>query len=320
MRIHARINAGGHPNATGLAREIEVSSKTIRRDIDFMRDQLGMPIEYEPARHGYYYTGPVHHFPALTVSEGEMVALFVARKALDHYRGTPFEAPLKAAFHRLTQTMEEEVSFNWSALDSAISFRGIGATRPDLELFDLLSRATLEGQEVVLTYRKLSAECDEERRVHPYHLANVANGWYLFAHDVGRGEVRTFALTRISHARVASGRFEKPRDFDIHELLAGSFGVYSGTEECRVCLQFDARAARLVAEREWHPSQSFRQLPKSEAPWSLEMTMQLSSLAELTRWVLSWGSQCRVLAPEVLQQQVCAELKAAQSAYEALPD
>ena len=55
LRIHQAINSGKLPNATTLAAELEVSTKSIQRDIEFMRDRLELPIEYEVARHGYRY-------------------------------------------------------------------------------------------------------------------------------------------------------------------------------------------------------------------------------------------------------------------------
>ncbi|HOY59078.1 MAG TPA: HTH domain-containing protein, partial [Verrucomicrobiota bacterium] len=53
MRIHERIHSGNHPNCNQLAREFEVSSRTIKRDIDFMKCRLELPIEYDDRRYGY---------------------------------------------------------------------------------------------------------------------------------------------------------------------------------------------------------------------------------------------------------------------------
>ena len=98
--IHKALQKGGFPNCSKLARELEVSSKTISRDIDFMRDRMLLPIEYEPSEHGCVYTREVESFPTIDISEGELLALSVARKALDHYKGTPFEKPLTNAFNK----------------------------------------------------------------------------------------------------------------------------------------------------------------------------------------------------------------------------
>ncbi len=87
MKLHNHLNARRFPNCRKLAEELEVSTKTIQRDIDFMRDRLGLPIGYDQLQFGFYYTEPVTNFPSIEVSEGEVVALFVAQKALEQYRG-----------------------------------------------------------------------------------------------------------------------------------------------------------------------------------------------------------------------------------------
>ena len=92
LRIHELLQTKDRASCRTFALELEVSAKTVQRDIDFMRDQLGLPIDYDVSAHGFYYTRKVVQFPTMKISEGELVALSVARKALAQYRGTPFEA------------------------------------------------------------------------------------------------------------------------------------------------------------------------------------------------------------------------------------
>ena len=63
LRIHQALQSGKFPNATKLAREIEVATKTIHRDIEFMRDRLNLPIEFDSQHNGYFYTEEVSAFP-----------------------------------------------------------------------------------------------------------------------------------------------------------------------------------------------------------------------------------------------------------------
>ena len=105
LRIHQALQAGGYPNASKLARDVEVSTKTIHRDIEFMRDRLNLPIEFAPANNGYFYDGEVSGFPPMQITEGEIFALIVAERALQQYRGTSFEKPLLSAIRKLRRTM-----------------------------------------------------------------------------------------------------------------------------------------------------------------------------------------------------------------------
>ena len=63
MQLHAQLQARKFPNCRKLAHELEVSAKTIQRDIEFMRYQLGLPIEYDQLHFGFVYTEPVTSFP-----------------------------------------------------------------------------------------------------------------------------------------------------------------------------------------------------------------------------------------------------------------
>ena len=77
MVIQKLLSEGAYPNKTTIARAIEMSTKTVKRDLDFMRDRLLLPIEYDKKRRGFYYSKPVKDFPAIVVSEAELFALLV---------------------------------------------------------------------------------------------------------------------------------------------------------------------------------------------------------------------------------------------------
>lgn len=300
--IHQMLMRKEYPNCNSIAEKHEVSTKTILRDITFMRDRLRLPIEYDAVRFGYYYTEPVNNFPGMEVTEGEIVALFVAQKAMEQYQGTPFEEPLRMAFKKISDRLSDSVTFNWGDISSSISFRDIGSSQADIALFETLSQAVLRSRVVRFEYRGLNDTRYERRQIRPYHLACVEKQWYLFGFDLKRDQLRTFALPRMRKAELTDTSFERPADFDISEHLGDSFGVFSGKgKKHTIRLRFDAFAARLVAERQWHKSQ---QLHPNEQDGSLEMTLQLGNLREITRWILSWSGHVQVLEPPQLIESV----------------
>ena len=306
MKLHQKLIADGFPNCRKLSDELEVSSKTIQRDIDFMRDRLGLPIEYDQLHFGFVYTQPVTHFPSIEVSEGEVVALLVAQKALAQYRGTSLRPPSRKS----PTASQDTVSFQWDEIESSISFRGIGATVADLELFETVSGAVLKSHELAFEYRKLGSSGYEARRVQPYHLACIDQQWYLFAHDLVRSQLRTFVLSRMRKVQNTRMRFRKPADFSITKHLSASLGVFSTNGRFKVRLEFDDFAARLVSERNWHPSQKIKQLPGGR----IELRLELGSMEEIERWILSWGAHVRVLAPAELKKRILVAVTAILSA------
>jgi predicted DNA-binding transcriptional regulator YafY len=91
-----------------------------------MRYQLGLPIEFDYARGRYCFTKAITDLPLFQLTKSELVSVFVAQKALEAYRGTPFEQPLRSAFEKLqaaTSNPGVRISISWEDLGSSISFR-----------------------------------------------------------------------------------------------------------------------------------------------------------------------------------------------------
>jgi len=300
LRIHQALQSGQFPNASTLAREIEVATKTIHRDIEFMRDRLGLPVEYDSARFGYHYTEEVSAFPNIQITEGELFALIVAEKALQQYRGTNFEKPLLSAIKKMEQALPDTISLNLADVEHTISFRTRAEPILNLEIFDALAKAAARRQQIELAYRKPGQQQPEKRLVDPYHLANINGEWYLFAYDHARNDIRTFVPARVKSVKPTGKTFERRQKFSLEKRLRGSFGVHSGVGEYEVAIRFNARAADYVREKKWHESQQLRELKGG----GVELRLKLSSLAEIERWILSWGGDATVVKPRELVEAV----------------
>ena len=300
LRIHQSLQSGKFPNATKLAREIEVSTKSIHRDIGFMRDRLDLPVEFDPARNGYFYSEEVSAFPNIQITEGELFALVVAEKALQQYRGTSFEKPLFSAIKKMEQALPDTISLNLADIEQTISFRTRAEQILDLKIFDALAKTAARRQQIELTYRKPGQTKSEARVIDPYHLANINGEWYLYAYDHARKDIRTFAPARIKSVKPTGKTFERPQKFSLEKRLRDSFGVHSGQGEHEVVIRFNPRAADYVREKKWHESQQLRELKNG----GVELSLKLSSLAEIERWVLSWGGDANVLQPRELTEAV----------------
>jgi predicted DNA-binding transcriptional regulator YafY len=296
LRVHQAIQSGVYPSAESLAREMEVSSKSIYRDLEFMRDRLDLPLEYSAKHRGYFYTEQVHSFPSLQISEGELVALLVAEKALQQYRGTPFEKPLLSAFRKMAGVLPETISLNLDDWGQTISFRTSAEPVVDLEVFDRLAKATARRQRLLLQYRKPGQRQSEPRMVDPYHLANINGEWFLFGYCHLRKAIRTFVPARIEAISATGESFARPRSFSLQRRLRDSFGVHSGQGEFQIRIRFHEMVADYIREKKWHPSQQMREL----ADGGVELGLRLSSLVEIQRWILGWGGFAIVLEPPEL--------------------
>ena len=94
--------------------------------------------------------------------------------------------------------------------------------------------------------------------------------------------------------------FRRPADFSITNHLSDSFGVFTTKGRHRIRIRFDAFAAQLVSERQWHPSQKIERLADGE----LELSMTLGGLEEIERWIMSWGTHATVVEPAAMVRRI----------------
>ncbi len=318
LRIHEMVLRGNFPNCSNIAEELEVNRKTIQRDLNFMRTDLGLPLEYSDTAHGYHYTGPVHDFPFLQTTAEDLVGLILARNALGTMKGSALESSLRAGFQKLLAGMSDRITIPWSEVDQAFSVKSVGMTERDAFLFERLARAVLESRELHFDYRKLADEKPAKRRLQPYHLAEIDGGWYLIGYDLDRLARRTFAVQRMRAVHLTNKRFIRSRDFRLEDHFAGSFGVWAGADpgaaNYRVKVRFRGFAARIVAERRWHPSQEIEGIESDGSV--IDLTLTLSALEDIQRWILGFGSQAEALEPAELRERIAAELRGAAARYE----
>lgn len=297
LRIHDELRRQALTNCTKLAAILGVSPKTVQRDVAFMRDRLDLPIEFDSGIQAYRYTQPVTSFPTVQVSEGELLALLVAQRALEQYRGTPFHRQLAMAFEKISSGLKDRISFSPSDELKAVSFRNFGLGKSDLEVFNALSAAVLKQRAVIFAYRKAGAQQSEKREVEPYHLTHRENLWYLVGFDCERQALRTFAVPRITTATLTKRKFVRPPDFSPEKFFSSALNVLGGEADHHIVIRFHPKVSDRIREREWHESQSLRELPDG----SVELSLRLGALPEIARWVLGWSGMAEVIEPPALR-------------------
>jgi proteasome accessory factor B len=147
--------------------------------------------------------------------------------------------------------------------------------------------------------------------VHPYHLGCIDNHWYLFAFDVKRDAMRTFALPRLQSPEITPERFKIPGKFNLNEYLKGSLTVFKGDADYEIVVDFDSWGADLIRGRKWHTSQEITELPRRQ----LRLRLRLNSIEEAERWVLGWGPHATVVRPQALATRLHGIARTLESRY-----
>jgi predicted DNA-binding transcriptional regulator YafY len=299
------LRAENYPTADRLSELAEVDAKTVRRDLTYLRDHYGAPVEFVRARNGWHYAEPTYRLPALLVTEGELLAIFLAGQVLRQHEGTPYEENLKRAIRKLAELLPDEVSLQWDALEQAHSFRNSVSTLQDIETFRRLADAVLHKRQLRITYWTASRDSVTERVIDPWHLTCLDGEWYVIAFCKLRNDRRMFSPARI-RALVETGKtFTVPDEFRIGDFFDGTFRVIrdDGQPLQRVRLRFAPSAAKYIREKIWHASQKLHVEPDGSAV----LELSLRSLLEVRRWIMSWGSECEVLEPPALRIDIARE-------------
>jgi predicted DNA-binding transcriptional regulator YafY len=305
QHIFKRLKDGDYPNCKSLAKELEVAERTIKRDIDFMRDQQGLPIEYDPTEYGYWLTQEVHNLPATEVTEGEMLALLVAQKTMEAYRDTPIHAQLDSAFRKLLLPLQDFIRYTPAATE--ISLKVPAPSRHEPTLYKTLTEAMVAQQELSFDYKKPQDAEFSRRKVCPYHLTCRDSRWYLIALDLDHKALRTFALSRMRNARIGAKSFERPKDFSVENYFKHTLGVVigEGTAHYDIRIHFDAFATPYIKEQFIHDSQEFVPL----ADGTVELRLVLSDFLEAERLVLLWAGHAEALEPPAFREKVASSVR-----------
>lgn len=314
LLLDEKIRAGDAPNCAQLAQELEVSRRTILRDIDFMKHDLGAPLDYDPKKRGYIYTEPNWVMPSLRISEGDLFTLMVAEKALEAYSGTPWVSRLRQVFGRMVASLPDRIEVAPQELLSRVSFDAGGTAEVAPAVLDAIAKAVAQNLTVEFTYCRLGADERRPYRVDPYVLRRMQGAWYLAGRDHRSGHVPLFSLSRMSEVQPTEHAFDYGSSgFDPKAYFATTFGIYHSTECHHVVVEFSGFAARLVRERRWHDSQKLTELPDGR----LRLEMDISHLFDICPWVLSWGAEAKAVAPADLVGMVADHLTRASSMYKA---
>jgi predicted DNA-binding transcriptional regulator YafY len=315
MWILGQLRSQRPLKAADVAREFEVSLRTVYRDLDFLRDEWRVPLDFDRQRETFYLTEPTALVTPVPMSRGELVALFFAEKVLRQYRGTPFEADLASAFRKVQEMMPERVSVSPDTLGSFLTL-DIGPTHaPDAATFGAVLSALRLRRTALIRYRSLSSGRTTDRRIRPYHVFNHRGDWYIAAWDERRRQVRDFALHRIRRVTLTTESYAIPQEFDFKKYVADAFAIEKGDRPVEVAIRFAPRQARWIRERRWHRSARIQE----RLDGGCVLRVRVAGLGEVKRFVMQFGAEAEVLAPKRLRDEVAAALDRARSLYRPRP-
>lgn len=319
LTLHRLLKSAHYPvSLPKLMDELECSRATLYRDVAFLRDALGAPIESAGGEHAAfrYEEGEGQRFelPGLWLTSDELAALL----ALNELIGRSGPGVLAGALAPFKARIEHLLSDHGSGKALPVErIRVIpwGERRLDQQVFRIAAGAVLERKRLRFRYRARTTNSDSKRTVSPQRLTHYRDNWYLDVWDHDREALRSFAVDRITEAQTLDESATNVAERDLNELLASSYGIFAGTPKAWATIRFSEHAARWVADEHWHSQQKGSWLPDG----SYELQLPYSNSKELLMDVLKYGPDAEIVAPLPLREEMKSLLYLALSGYQQAP-
>jgi predicted DNA-binding transcriptional regulator YafY len=234
-----------------LADRLEVSGRTIRRDIERLR-QLGYPVESLTGPAGGYRLRAGSAMPPLLLDDEEAIAIAVGLRTAAGASVTGIEETAVRALVKLEQVLPAHLRRRVGALGSATSTLPVAGPRVDPQHLTVIAAACRDFERLRFGYRS-RAGTDSRREVEPHSLVNHGRRWYLVAWDRRREEWRTFRIDRLAEPASTGVRFT-PRKLPAKDAAAYVEQSLTGAPnrfEARVTLHAAAAEIRSRVPAYW---------------------------------------------------------------------
>ena len=311
-RIRQRLLEKGSLTRREIEEDLEISHATFKRDIEYLRDRLNVPIVWSREQGAYVLDPEAEQteLPGVWFSPAEVYALLEIDHLLGSLGGAHFRRQLEPLRARLAALLESG-DHGHREIRRRIRVLALGTRRVNRDVFEALSLALLGRKQAFIRHLKRGDGGITERSVSPQRLVHYRYNWYLDAWCHVRKDLRTFAVDAIRMARVEDAPAREVPDAELDRVLGAGYGIFSGADTETAVLRFTPDSARWVADEVWHS----RQVGRIEADGSYVLELPYSREQELVMDLLRHGSGVEVLSPPALRERVASELDAAARLY-----
>ena len=315
-KIEMLIRSRGSVRFDTLLAELEVSPATLKRDLAYLRERLGAPIEWDAFSRGYRFAqeawrgAPKHELPGLWLSEHELHALLTLHQMLAGLGEAELLGRHLAPMFERVQAMLGLSEQAARELPRRVKLIATSRRRGSTAHFETVCSAVLQGRRLHLLYRKRGGagrQRPEPRELSPQRLVHYRHAWYLDAWCHRSEGLRRFALDAVVEAQALDAKARRLPLQQLEAELDRGYGIFAGGREQWAELRFDAEAAAWVAQEEWHP----RQQSTRQTDGSLLLRLPYVDATELLMDLLRHAGRVQVLAPAALRKAYAERLRGA---------
>lgn len=280
-----------------IARTCSISARTVYRDLETLESELGVPVWAEGNKRGITEG---YFLPPITFSKAEAMNIFLAARLTQNYSRL-YNPSMASTFMKLNTIVPPPLR---KQIQNTLEYmEKQPRNERKMRNFDKLTEAWLSQHRVKILYRELTGGEPEEHTIEPYFIepAMPSRSSYVIAYSALKKSVCTFKIDLIiGEVTVEADTYEIPSDFNAIDYFGSSWGIFTDEKLETVKLLFNKRMSKGIMETIWHPSQK-TELQKNG---SLIMTLRVRNTVDFRAWILGWGDNVEVLAPEVMRNQI----------------
>jgi predicted DNA-binding transcriptional regulator YafY len=226
LRLLSLLQTHRYWPGTELAERLEISVRTLRRDVDRLRE-LGYPVDAQRGVDGGYQLAAGAALPPLLLDDEEAVALAIGLRTAAQGAIAGIEESSVRALAKLAQVMPPTLRRRVDALRAATvpAVWSSGGPTVDAAVLTVVAQACRDDERLRFAYTAQTGE-QTARHVEPHRLVSLGRRWYLVAYDLTRQDWRSFRLDRLENPRNTGLRFS-PRELpakDAAAFVRASFG------------------------------------------------------------------------------------------------
>jgi predicted DNA-binding transcriptional regulator YafY len=290
---------------------MEVSPATLKRDLKYLREQLGTPVEYDAFERTYQVAEspqrPRQEMPGIWFSEADLSSLLLAQRLLSEIDPSEGLAPrLKDMLERV-QALLSYSDGSWELADR-IRFSMPGKRAVDAVAFDKVTTALMQRKRLHLVYSAQAHQAETVKHISPQRLVHHRT-WYLDCWCHEAQELRRIALDSAAELTVLDEAAVEIPLAEVERLMDGGYGAFPGEPNHWAVLVFSAEAAQVAAKEQWHPMQRVHHLDDGR----LQLMLPYDKPQDLVMDILRYGAQVEVvgnaalrLAVETAARAICA--------------
>jgi predicted DNA-binding transcriptional regulator YafY len=295
--------------------ELEVSRATFKRDLEYLRDRMNMPVVWDRERAGYKLdedASSAHMFqlPGLWFTAEEVHALLTMEQLLERLQPGLLGPQVRPLRNRIRQILDSG-DYQAGEVSRRIRILQMGVRPIEPETFQAISSALLSRRRLRIVHYRRARNENLTRDVSPQRMIYYRDNWYLDGWCHTRKALRTFAVDAINGAIVLSKRAREIKPETLDENLGAGFGIFAGRKTQRAVLRFSPLRARWVSREIWHS----RQDGHFELDGAYILSVPYSDSRELVMDILKYGPDVEVLAPADLREMVQKQLAQAADHY-----